>query len=79
MKIAIAVQHDLTKPNISSNDWLIKPELEKLGMEVDVIDWRDSQVDLNKYDSIFVSSVWNAADYYTEFLAWIHSCEKNGK
>lgn len=79
MKIAFAVQHDLVKPNTSSDDWLIKAELEKLGIEVDVIDWRDSRVDLNKYDSIFVSSTWNAAVHSDEFIAWMKRCEVGKK
>ena len=79
MRIAIATQNGLTKPNTDSDDWLTKSELEKLGIEVDIIDWRDKQVDLNSYDSIFVSSTWNASVYYDEFMDWLQSCEEKGK
>lgn len=79
MKIAIAVQHDLILPNITSDDWLIKAELEKKGIQVDVISWNADNQDLSQYDSIFVSSTWNASIYHEKFVAWLKSCEKQGK
>lgn len=79
MKIAIAVQKGLTTPNLSTDDWLIKSALEKQGIHVDVIDWREKETNLSQYDSIFVSSTWNVPRYSAEFIKWMEQCESGKK
>ena len=68
MKIALAVQLDLVTENKKTDDWLIKRALENLGVEVDIINWRDKKIDLKQYDSIIVASTWNLHKNPQEFL-----------
>lgn len=79
MKIAIAVQKGLTSPTEKTDDGLLKTALESRGIQVDLIDWRDDTIDLKQYDSIVVSSTWNAPLYPDEFLAWIDRCDEGKK
>jgi len=79
MKIALAVQYNLTTQNESTDDWLIKKSLEELGVEVDIINWRDKSIDLKQYDSIMVASTWNLHKYPQEFLEWIETCDSDKK
>ena len=77
MKIALAVQLDLVTENKKTDDWLIKRALENLGVEVDIINWRDKKIDLKQYDSIIVASTWNLHKNPQEFLAWIKECDSD--
>lgn len=79
MKIAIAVQQGLTSPSEKTDDGLLKAALESRGIQVDLIDWRDDTIDLKQYESIVVSSTWNAPSYPDEFLAWIDRCDEGRK
>lgn len=79
MKIAIAVQSGLTNQNEKTDDWLLKAELERRGIEVDLVDWRDPAVNWTQYDSIFVSSTWNMPAHADEVKSWIDTCESGKK
>lgn len=80
MKIAIAAYCDKVEEATRYDDKLLKLALEKLGNEVEVIDWQaKSTMDLHGYHAIVVTTTWNLHKYPKEFEQWLKNCELDGK
>lgn len=80
--IAIAAQASLTfggKAIPSPDDQLLQAELKNRGHRVEIINWENVRTNPLQFDSIFISSTWNACLYPQEFLAWLSSCEQDGQ
>lgn len=57
-------------------DELLKFELNKLLVDVDIISWQDNTVDYSKYDAIIIRSLWGYQDYIEEFVGYLDKLKK---
>lgn len=57
-------------------DELLKFELNKLLVDVDIISWQDNTVDYSKYDAIIIRSLWGYQDYIEEFVDYLDKLKK---
>ena len=57
-------------------DELLKFELNKLLVDVDIISWQDNTVDYSKYDAIIIRSLWGYQDYIEEFVDYLGKLKK---
>lgn len=76
MSIAI-VSCDKWKGKVKE-DWLIKHELNKLNVRVEIISWQDKNIDLTKFDSLLIKSIWGFQHNKKEFDSWLENI-KNKK
>jgi len=58
-------------------DLLLKFELNKLLIDVDIISWQDRDVDYSKYDAIVIRSLWGYQDYIEEFYDYLDFLKKH--
>ena len=58
-------------------DELLKFELNKLLVDVDIISWQDKAIDYSKYDAIIIRSLWGYQDYIEEFIEYLDNLNKN--
>ncbi len=58
-------------------DELLKFELNKLYVDVDIISWQDSTVDYSKYDAVVIRSLWGYQDYIEEFIEYLDKLKKD--
>lgn len=58
-------------------DELLKFELNKLLVDVDIISWQDKTVDYSKYDGIVIRSLWGYQDYIEEFIEYLDKLKKD--
>lgn len=70
-KIAI-VSCDKWKNKVKE-DILLKIELNKKLIDVDIISWQDKSVDYNKYDALIIRSIWGYQDYIKSFIEWLNN------
>ena len=57
-------------------DELLKFELNKLLVNVDIISWQDKNVDYSKYDAVVIRSLWGYQDYIDEFIDYLDRLKK---
>ena len=80
--IAIAAEAQYTtdgKEGPWRDDLLLQQELTKRGHQARIINWEHQNEQWVDFDSIFVSSTWNACNYPNRFLAWLDTCERDGR
>ncbi|MGD1861433.1 MAG: RimK family alpha-L-glutamate ligase [Leptolyngbyaceae cyanobacterium] len=81
-RIAIAAEHDYTD-NGRFGPWYddrrLQSALQARGHQVEIIDWEDTELDVLSFDSIFVSSTWNACDYPQQYISWLNNCESDNQ
>lgn len=70
-KIAI-VSCDKWKNKVKE-DILLKIELNKKLIDVDIISWQDKSIDYNKYDALIIRSIWGYQDYIEDFTKWLNN------
>ncbi len=58
-------------------DELLKFELNKLLVDVDIISWQDRSVDYSRYDAIVIRSLWGYQDYIEEFIDYLDKLKKD--
>lgn len=58
-------------------DELLKFELNKLLIDVDIISWQDKAIDYSKYDAVIIRSLWGYQDYIEEFIEYLNDLKKN--
>ncbi len=58
-------------------DELLKFELNKLFVDVDIISWQDESVNYDKYDAVIIRSLWGYQDYIEEFMVYLNKLKKN--
>lgn len=58
-------------------DELLKFELNKLLVNVDIISWQDKNVDYSKYDAVVIRSLWGYQDYIEEFIEYLDKLKKD--
>lgn len=58
-------------------DELLKFELNKLFVDVDIISWQDESIDYSKYDAIVIRSLWGYQDYIKEFMGYLDKLKKD--
>ena len=58
-------------------DELLKFELNKLFVDVDIISWQDANVDYTKYDAVIIRSLWGYQDYIEEFIEYLDKLKKD--
>ena len=58
-------------------DELLKFELNKLFVEVDIVSWQDKKVDYSKYDAVIIRSLWGYQDYIEEFIDYLDKLKKD--
>ncbi len=58
-------------------DELLKFELNKLFVDVDIISWQDESVNYDKYDAVIIRSLWGYQDYIEEFMVYLNKIKKN--
>eukprot|EP01130_Rhizamoeba_saxonica_P001080 TRINITY_DN10952_c0_g1_i1.p1 TRINITY_DN10952_c0_g1~~TRINITY_DN10952_c0_g1_i1.p1 ORF type:complete len:344 (-),score=66.30 TRINITY_DN10952_c0_g1_i1:50-1081(-) len=77
INIAIAACSNYSTPgNYWTDDqWLMEQLLQFENVQVQIIDWKDTNVDLLKFDSIFVSTVWDYIHDPDAFLEFLNNCE----
>ena len=80
--IAIAAEPDHT-PGGALGPWYddekLKEALAARGHKVTIISWEESGIDLFQFDSVFVSTTWNACDHPQEFVKWLDRIESDGR
>ena len=76
--IAIAADRKYTKDG-SVGPWFddekMQATLQSNGHQASVISWEDTNLDLLKFDSIFVSSTWNGCIEPDKYTDWLDACE----
>jgi hypothetical protein len=80
--IAIASQIKYTTSGESGfwyDDQELQTALKSRGHRVEIIGWENAEVDLLLFDSIFVSSTWNACDDPSKFISWLNACERDNR
>ncbi len=58
-------------------DNLVEPYLNKYGVEVDTVSWRDPSIDWNSYDMVIIRSPWDYQDAPEAFLNTLRTIEKS--
>ena len=58
-------------------DELLKFELNKLYVDVDIVSWQDKSIDYSKYDAVIIRSLWGYQDYIEEFMIYLDLLKKN--
>lgn len=58
-------------------DELLKFELNKLYVDVDIVSWQDKSIDYSKYDAVIIRSLWGYQDYIEEFMNYLDQLKKN--
>lgn len=58
-------------------DELLKFELNKLFVDVDIISWQDKSVDYSKYDAVVIRSLWGYQDYIEDFIEYLDKLKKD--
>lgn len=58
-------------------DELLKFELNKLLVDVDIISWQDKKVDYSKYDAVVIRSLWGYQDYIEDFINYLDKLKKD--
>ena len=74
MSVAI-VSCDKWKEKVKE-DWLIKHELNKLNIRAEIISWQDKNIDLTKFDSLLIKSIWGFQHNKKEFDNWLDNIKK---
>lgn len=78
--IAIAAEQKYTQRGDNGpwyDDRELQEELEERGHQVEIIAWEDLEIDLCRFDSIFVSSTWNMCREPQQFRTWLNKCEQD--
>ena len=57
-------------------DELLKFELNKLLVGVDIVSWQDNSVDYSEYDAVIIRSLWGYQDYIEEFMNYLEKLQK---
>ena len=57
-------------------DELLKFELNKLLVDVDIVSWQDKNVDYSKYDAVVIRSLWGYQDYINDFIEYLDRLKK---
>ena len=57
-------------------DELLKFELNKLLVGVDIVSWQDNGVDYSEYDAVIIRSLWGYQDYIEEFMNYLEKLQK---
>lgn len=65
--------------NKVKEDILLKIELNKKLIDVDIISWQDKSIDYKKYDALIIRSIWGYQDYIKSFIEWLNSLNDNIK
>ena len=65
--------------NKVKEDILLKIELNKKLIDVDIISWQDKSIDYSKYDALIIRSIWGYQDYIKSFIEWLNSLNDNIK
>ena len=58
-------------------DQLLKFELNKLLVDVDIISWQDKTVDYSKYDAVIIRSLWGYQDIIEDFIEYLDELKKS--
>ena len=58
-------------------DELLKFELNKLLVDVDIISWQDKEINYSKYDALIIRSLWGYQDYIEEFVEYLDKLKKD--
>ncbi len=53
-------------------DILLKMELNRNMIDVDIISWQDKTIDYKLYDAVIIRSIWGYQDYIKEFIEWLN-------
>ncbi|NTV63531.1 MAG: hypothetical protein HGA65_08355, partial [Oscillochloris sp.] len=80
--IAIAAEATYTAAGCAGpwpDDQELKAALEARGHRVTIISWEDPTIDLLQFDTIFVSTTWNASAHPAAFSAWLDACASDGR
>ena len=59
--------------NKVKEDILLKIELNKKLIDVDIISWQDKSIDYKKYDALIIRSIWGYQDYIKSFIKWLNN------
>lgn len=81
-RIAIAAEREYTNGGSNGpwyDDQRIQAALMDRGHQVEIIDWEDRRIDPCRFDSIFVSSTWNAWVDPQRYINWLDECEKDNQ
>lgn len=62
--------------NIVKEDVLLKIELNKKYIDVDIISWQDKTIDYSNYEALLIRSIWGYQDYIEEFISWLNILKK---
>lgn len=62
---------------IVKEDILLKLELNKKLIDVDIISWQDKNIDYKKYDALIIRSIWGYQDYIEDFIEWLNTLNEN--
>lgn len=62
--------------NKVKEDIMLKIELNKRLIDVDIISWQDKSVNYKLYDFIIIRSVWGYQDHIDEFISWLNNLKK---
>ena len=65
--------------NKVEDDLIIKEYLKNHDFIVDIIAWDDKRVNLNKYDVLFIRSVWNSAVNFKKYKKFLLNIDNNTK
>ncbi|WP_370938508.1 RimK family alpha-L-glutamate ligase [Amycolatopsis sp. cg13] len=55
---------------------LLREACAKVGLETEVCQWEDAEVDWARFDAVVLRSPWNYVDQLPEFLAWCERVEE---
>lgn len=81
-KIAIAAEHEYTDGGRFGpwyDDNKLRMALEARGHQVEIINWEDPKLDITQFNSVFVSTTWNACDKPQQYINWLNNCERDNR
>lgn len=78
MKHVAIVTSEEPKPWYPDIDLLVAA-LGRLGVEAQEVVWNDKQIDWERYDRIFIDSVWDYTEKYEDFFRWAEQASVRSK
>jgi glutathione synthase/RimK-type ligase-like ATP-grasp enzyme len=72
MQIAyVTYIEDAQDPDTDFDISIMVDALKKLGLNVDIVVWHDSNVEWSSFDAVWIRSTWDYAKKYSEFISWV--------
>jgi len=63
-------------PELSDDDRLLVPELERAGVSAEAVVWSNNDVDWSRFGSVVIRSCWDYHHRAQEFLEWLGNVEQ---